>query len=496
MALTLNTTVIPGQSVITDSTGSIATIDYTPLYGRIATALETIAQSLTVNSATTGLLLQGITSFTVAGTSVTATATYTNVIQSASSGTGTGAVFTIEKTDNGTSYASTTITITSPGNRYAVGDTITILGTSLGGLTPTNNLTLTVGSLVSTTSVLNILSEISTSQETIATSQETISSNQKSIGTAITTLGALIQGITTFTTAGTSIASAATYTNVIQSASSGTGTGAVFTIEKTGSGTSYTGINITITSAGRNYEIGDTITILGTNLGGLTPTNDLTLTIDTAVSATPIITLLKTIATSQETIATSQETIATSQETISSNQKSIDTAITTVGALIQGITTFTTAGTSIASAATYTNVIQSASNGAGTGAVFTIEKTGSGTSYTGIKITITSAGRNYEIGNTITLPGALLGGSTPANNLTLTVGTAVSSTPIINLLKTIADNLTALKTLATEDGLKTVGAFDWTDIAIYLNSSLNNSSDADLIGRLETLSKKVPRYFK
>ena len=93
-------------------------------------------------------------------------------------------------------------------------------------------------------------------------------------------------------------------------------------------------------------------------------------------------------------------------------------------ALAQGSTTFTAAGTSVTEAATYTGKTQSATNGSGSGAVFTITKTGSGTVYSGFTtVTVTSGGSNYQVGNTITIPGASLGGTTPANNLTLTVAT-------------------------------------------------------------------------
>lgn len=97
-----------------------------------------------------------------------------------------------------------------------------------------------------------------------------------------------------------------------------------------------------------------------------------------------------------------------------------------VGHLLQGSTTFTASGTSVTAAATYTAVTQSATSGSGTGAVFTITKTGSGTAYSGaITVTITSGGSGYAVGNTITIPGASLGGTTPTNNLTLTVGTTL-----------------------------------------------------------------------
>lgn len=99
-----------------------------------------------------------------------------------------------------------------------------------------------------------------------------------------------------------------------------------------------------------------------------------------------------------------------------------------VGRLLQGSTTFTASGTSIVGAATYTSVTQSATSGSGTGAIFTIVKAGGGTAYSGaITVTVTSGGSGYALGNTITISGASLGGATPANNLTLTVTTALGS---------------------------------------------------------------------
>lgn len=101
----------------------------------------------TIDTVPTSGLTSGVTTFTtVAGTSVTAAATYTAVSQSATSGSGTGAVFTVVKTGAGTAYSgAVTITTTTVGSGYAVGDTITIDGADLGGVTTTNDMTLTVG---------------------------------------------------------------------------------------------------------------------------------------------------------------------------------------------------------------------------------------------------------------------------------------------------------------------------------------------------------------
>jgi len=77
------------------------------------------------------------------------------------------------------------------------------------------------------------------------------------------------------TASGTSTGSA-TFTGVTQDSTSGTGSGAEFIIEAVGGVYNI----ISIVGGGVNYNVSDTITILGTNLGGATPTNDLTITAD------------------------------------------------------------------------------------------------------------------------------------------------------------------------------------------------------------------------
>jgi hypothetical protein len=75
--------------------------------------------------------------------------------------------------------------------------------------------------------------------------------------------------------------SRAVYQTVAAASTSGTGTGAVFTVVR--KGVRYTAV--VMTSAGTGYARLDTITILGTAVGGATTTNDITVTI-TAVNAT------------------------------------------------------------------------------------------------------------------------------------------------------------------------------------------------------------------
>jgi hypothetical protein len=101
---------------------------------------------LTIAAATSGT---NRSTFTATGTGTTATGTYTGLVQKAGgTTTGTGAVFTITKATTGTNYATggvlTVITATSKGTGYVVGDTIKIDGALIGGVTTTNDITLTV----------------------------------------------------------------------------------------------------------------------------------------------------------------------------------------------------------------------------------------------------------------------------------------------------------------------------------------------------------------
>ena len=75
------------------------------------------------------------------------------------------------------------------------------------------------------------------------------------------------------TTAGTSTGTA-TFTGVTQDSTSGSGSGAEFIIEAVGGVYNI----VSIVGGGVNYSVSDTITILGANLGGSTPTNNLTIT--------------------------------------------------------------------------------------------------------------------------------------------------------------------------------------------------------------------------
>ena len=106
----------------------------------------------------------------------------------------------------------------------------------------------------------------------------------KLTGTSLTGIGP--QNTFTSIVPGVAVTAAGTYTNVAVTSTSGSGTGAKFTIVKTGTGATYTSANTTIicTAAGSGYAIGNTVTITGASLGGVVTTNDLTFTISGTLS--------------------------------------------------------------------------------------------------------------------------------------------------------------------------------------------------------------------
>ena len=106
--------------------------------GTIASANILVNDNLEVANA------GGILTVSSNGTAVTGTQTYTNVAPSSTSGSGVNARFTISRTNN----TYTVDAVTTTGTGYAAGDTITVNGTSLGGATPANNLTINISTVI------------------------------------------------------------------------------------------------------------------------------------------------------------------------------------------------------------------------------------------------------------------------------------------------------------------------------------------------------------
>jgi len=138
-------------------------------------------------------------------------------------------------------------------------------------------------------------------------------------------------------------------------------------------------------------------------------------------------------------------------------------------------TTYTPiSGVSVTSAATYTAVVTKSSSGKGTGATFTITKTGAGTAYSGFTtITLVAQGVGYVVGDTITIDGALLGGSTSTNDMTFTLATAVNQAQYY--VKTIATN--AITISATFGGAAVTGI-----TSVAATTTIASFAIADLVG--------------
>ena len=242
-----------------------------------------------ITASAAGTAASGITAATVSGTA-TGAATFSSIAQSSTSGNGSGAAFTISTNGSGT-YSLDSIW---RGQGYQIGDTVTISGSSLGGLDIVNDLTLTVTRLYprsysatqsSTTGSGSgaIFSISSDSLGNYSVTEITTFGENYALNDQVTIAGSNIGGADTQNDATLTLTSvgATTFSNVTQASTSGNGSGANFTISIDGSGNySVASIN----AGGSGYEPDDTITVSGASLGGTSPAHDLTITINNIVT--------------------------------------------------------------------------------------------------------------------------------------------------------------------------------------------------------------------
>jgi len=283
-------------------------------------------------------------------------------------------------------------------------------------------------------------------------------------------------GVKTTTVSGTSTGTA-TFTGITQDATSGSGTGAEFTISSDGAG-NYT--VDAITAIGIGYAATDTITILGTQLGGATTANDLTITVasiggdtlnggrvvdtvtflgtgtsvgqipDNDTAAFTNLTGVAGYPSGSGTATAESPSTGTSFNAFVTTSSNVYTSVKRTGNISSqgtgyqigdqirvndvyfGGTPAEDASDLVADVAkldatTYTAVTQSATSGSGTGAQFTVvipARTTASVSYS--TVTVTDGGEGYLVGDTITIPGTSLGGASPTNDLTITVATTTS----------------------------------------------------------------------
>jgi hypothetical protein len=137
------------MSTCIDCTGTI----YTPC-AEVGCLSTNYGKCITYSGSPLYCATGGVGTLTFTGTAVPPLTT-TEVTLTPTGGTGSGLQVKVTRTVGSTAY---TVTIVSVGSSYTVNDTITILGTSLGGVSPGNDLVLTITSLaalISTTSTLD-----------------------------------------------------------------------------------------------------------------------------------------------------------------------------------------------------------------------------------------------------------------------------------------------------------------------------------------------------
>jgi len=247
------------------------------------------------------------------GTAVDADVSYSSPSYTTTTISGTDADFNIQRI--GTAY---TINVTNAGTGYLASETFTFNGADLGGLTGTNNVTVTITSV--------------------------------DVNGAIT---------------GTSVAGTAANTKAYPSVNTGVnlnGNGLEFQIDLAGG--NYT---ITVQSAGQNYAEDQEFLIRGTEVGGASPTNDITIT------------------------------------------------VTSVNPSDGGVANISFSGTGATGSGSYPNSGGTNDTNSGSNAVFNITR--SGGAYT--LVAATDDGSGYQVGDRIVIPGTSLGGDTPTNDLTL-----------------------------------------------------------------------------
>jgi hypothetical protein len=198
---------------------------------------------------------------------------------------------------------------------------------------------------------------------------------------------------------------------------SGGGTGAQFSIQRTGGASPSYSVNIA--TSGQNYSASNTIIFDGSLLGGQSVTNDLTLTIQTVGSGGEIL-------------------------------------------------TFTQSGSASNGNANYEPV---AGTNSGTNATFNISKISS--SYTSA---VSIAGSGYYPGYQIRVPGTQLGGTSPANDLTITVGDVDRDGPGVDPANIVLGRLVSVGSTGTSVQGSTVNFFPSVSISEPVVATINNSS--------------------
>jgi hypothetical protein len=348
-----------------------------------------------------------VTGVVISGTAFNIVQTVASLSPTINGGTGVDAVFELQILNN----VYQTVTATTPGSGYIVNDIVVISGSSINinGLSPTNNARIKI--------------------------------------TGVDEFGSIISATVT----GTAPDAYAEYASVLY-ITSGTGINADFNVTR--SGTAY---GVTFNDVGTGFNINDTITVLGTDLGGTSPANDLIITVN-SIGALGEVDEFSTsgVAINSETVSLlsgsnlvgsgfnvdvsldngvysisinnggsnygADQTFTISGTDLLGTSPANDLTITITEVNSAGvILTATPTGTAAGSPATYTGVSSSNVQSTGINATFNITRTN------GVyAVTSNTSGSEYVVGNRIVILGTQLNGTSPANDILITI-TSVSS---------------------------------------------------------------------
>jgi len=485
------------------------------------------------------------------------TTTYTGVSGINQAGVGVDAEFDISRAAG----VYTVDSIAAAGTNYEVGDRILFAGTLLGGLSPDHDLVIIVDSVLGSGAIDTFSTEGTAFDGTITLSGVTAPAAEGGGGSGarfdvtlnngnynVTLAGApddddstgysvndqvIITGdsfpggfspandliiqvtgifssgaIDTFAVSGTAPDASATVNNPpIASTTTVAGSNAAYNVTITGTTYSVTRIN-----DGINYLPTEEIVISGAELGGTSPTNDLTITIDNvdgsgsitaesvsgvasgilpvgAFSATNLIgsgltfnialnggTYSVAVANAGAGYGPNQEIIIIGSDLVGEDvTNDLTVTISTIDGS-GGVTAVTSAGTAAGGTASYTNVAGSNDAPVGTNGEFTIVRDNGQYS----PITVSNGGTGYEVGNRIKIIGGSLGGQSPENDLILRVTSAPGGV--------ISGVVESYVTAALGDNLDLISTFTLTETTV---SPLASASTLTF-GALATLEVAFP----
>ena len=400
--------------------------------------------------------------------------TYVGVPGAVQNPAGTGGTFNI--TLNGDGIRSYGVVLASAGSGYVVGDRLIINGVLVGGLSGTNDITFTV-SAITASGGISSFTHTGTHWDGTATYTGIPGVMQGGAGSGAKFDLNFASGAYTSVVPATGNVN---YTNPAYTTDTAAGTNAAFTVNRTGSVYS-----VTVTTAGTTYVINETFTIPGTLLGGASPANDAIISVTGVNGGTGAITTATIAGTAINTTDTStgyivNDVIKILGSDIGGASPTHDLYVTVASVSGSAIASTSTSGTPPPIITNFNGInTYTYSGSAGTGSLFDIQNA-SGT----YAVTVTLAGVDHLQNETFTIAGTLLGGSSPANDATITVNAVGASGEITNASIAGTGSTSGSKRDVTGTNQVGIGAtFDVTIAAGVYTATINNPGSLYGVGQ-------------